>query len=404
MKRKWKMIAAALCIALLATACASGSEKNAEADKKEDTQNPSDTKKKKKNKEKEYQRSLDLIDPQAYSNIEGLDLEPGSYISIIGKGDGGQYWNAVKKGVDQAAADLNKKLGYTGKDKIKVVYSGPATSGSVDEQVNILDEELARYPVALGISIVDAKACEVQFDLAAESDIPVVAFDSGSDYQGLMATVATDNSTSARAAADKISAEMEESGELLLFVHDSRSKTAAERENAFMDQIRTQHPEITIADTYRMDQFSDMQKRLADEINTGTYKIESMQNTEGEVAAESITEENIMDYMFEKHPNIKGCYATNGDAAVLAADSIERLKAEDVAMVAYDADNSEIEALKEGKINGLIVQNPFGMGYATVVAAARAALKMGNEAVVNTGYTWVTKDNIDEKEIQKILY
>ena len=43
----------------------------------------------------------------------------------------------------------------------------------MDEQVNILDEELARYPVAVGISVVDATACEVQFDLAAENDIPV---------------------------------------------------------------------------------------------------------------------------------------------------------------------------------------------------------------------------------------
>lgn len=52
----------------------------------------------------------------------------------------------------------------------------------------------------------------------------------------------------------------------------------------------------------------------------------------------------------------------------------------------------------------MIVQNPFGMGYATVVAAARASLDMGNEAVVNTGYTWVTKENLKTDEVQKILY
>ena len=42
-------------------------------------------------------------------------------------------------------------------------------------------------------------------------------------------------------------------------------------------------------------------------------------------------------------------------------------------------------------------------GYATVVAAARASLNMGNEAVVNTGYTWVTKKNLKTDEVQKIL-
>ena len=99
---------------------------------------------------------------------------------MIGKADGGQFWDEVKRAWNQAAKDINEYLGYEGKDKVKVTYSGPAAADNVDEQVNILDEELARYPVALGISMADAKACEVQFDLAAESDIPIVAFDSGS--------------------------------------------------------------------------------------------------------------------------------------------------------------------------------------------------------------------------------
>ena len=62
------------------------------------------------------------------------------------------------------------------------------------------------------------------------------------------------------------------------------------------------------------------------------------------------------------------------------------------------------EALSDGKIDGLIVQNPYGMGYATVVAAARSALDMGNEANVDTGYAWVTQDNMEETAIKNMLY
>ena len=32
-----------------------------------------------------YQDNLDLISPSAYSDLDGLDLEPGTYISVIGK-------------------------------------------------------------------------------------------------------------------------------------------------------------------------------------------------------------------------------------------------------------------------------------------------------------------------------
>lgn len=77
---------------------------------------------------------------------------------------------------------------------------------------------------------------------------------------------------------------------------------------------------------------------------------------------------------------------------------------EGVPVVGYDANEEELKALKEGKIAGLIVQNPFGMGYASVIAAARAALSMANEANIDTGYLWVTKDNLESEEIQKMLY
>lgn len=396
MKRLWNAVAAALCVTMLASACASGNVSDAKADNSED--------KKKKSTEKEYQGCLDMIQPRAYSNINGLNLEPGSYISIIGKSADGQYWEAVEKGVLQAVSDLNKELGYKGKDKIKVTYSGPATAYDVDEQVNILDEELDRYPVALGIAMVDAKACEVQFDLAAEGDIPVVAFDSGSDYQGLMATVESDNDKSARAAADKMAEAIDDAGEIIIFANDSKSKSSQEREQSFAAQVAEQHPNVDVVDAYHKDQLPEMQKRVADEINAGTYQRNGEEQPTEEIAPDSISEEDVIKYLFAKHPDVKGCYATSGEAVNMVVDAVDRLERKDLKIIGYDADEAEMEALSDGKITGLIVQNPFGMGYATVVAAARAAMKAGNEAVVNTGYTWVTEENYKEKDIKKLLY
>ena len=53
---------------------------------------------------------------------------------------------------------------------------------------------------------------------------------------------------------------------------------------------------------------------------------------------------------------------------------------------------------------GLIVQNPFGIGYASVIAAARTVLEIGNEADVNTGYIWADRDNMEEETVQAMLY
>ena len=369
--KKNRIIAMLLGTALLVCGCQQTSKATDEEKKIESEKNTTKT------EENAYQGKLDLITPAAYNNTDGLKLKKGDYISIIGKANGAQYWDEVKKGVAQAAEDINTNLGYTGRDKVKVAFNAPDTADNVDDQVNLLDEELDRYPVAVGISIVDLQACQVQFDLATDSEIPIVTFDSGS----------------------------------VLFIQDSKSQAALQREKAVTEELKANHPNISVVNVYHMDELSNMQKTVSDEINAGTYRPKDSELPEGQltgedvVTADSITEDQVVDYILAKHPNITGCFAANGDSVKLAVDGLERNKMEKkVKVIGFDANDDEIQDLKDGKVNGLIVQNPFGMGYATVVAAARASLNMGNEAVVNTGYTWVTKKNLKTDEVQKILY
>lgn len=426
MKKMYNVIAATVCAAMCVCACSSGRE--ADGGKE-----PAKTQEVSKKKEKAYQKKLDMITPSAYDNVMGLDLEKGTTLSVIGKAKDVPYWDEVKKGAEQAVEDMNKNLGYEGKARIKLTYSAPAAADNVDEQVNILDEELARYPEAMAIAIADTKACEVQFDLAAESDIPVVAFDSGSDYQGLMASVSTDNKASAREAAQRLADLMDEKGEVILFVHDSKSESAMDRESSFKEEMENNYPEIAVAEVYHLDQLAVMQERVAAERNgipwqegseDGTAEPEGGENgaaePEGsestdvrpeqpedpeheEVTADMISEEDVMDYIMEKHPDAAGIYATNGEAVRLALDTVERNERK-AHIIGFDGDKDELEALEEGRIDALILQNPFGMGYAAVIASARAALSMGNEAIVDTGYTWITKKNLKEEHIQKLLY
>ncbi len=289
---------------------------------------------------------------------------------------------------------------------MKVTYNGPSEAENVDEQVNILDEELARYPVAVAIAIADAKACEVQFDLAAENNIPVVAFDSGSDYKGLMAMVSTDNAASAKEAAQHM-AEMIKTGSVVVISHDSRSKTAAVREQVFAETMKGEYPDIPVAGIYRLD---EMKKIISDEVNKGEYRFDDAEPSgtelpdEEKIREEDVTQENIIDYILKKNPDVKGCYATNGETVMMAVKGIERMNIEDAAVIGYDADKDEVQAVKDGKVAGIVVQNPFGMGYASVIAASRSALGMANEAYVDTGYLWVTRENIESKKVRQMLY
>lgn len=163
--------------------------------------------------------------------------------------------------MEQAVKDLNKTLGYSGEDKIKATFNAP-DGEDIDEQVNILDEELARYPDALGIASIDEDACKVQFDAAAENGIPVIALDSGNTYQGIQCTVKTNNTEAAKTVAYQLCNGIEDAGEVLLLASDSNSEAAKERLAGFQEEIKSEHPNVQIVDTIYCDQMDDLKKRL----------------------------------------------------------------------------------------------------------------------------------------------
>lgn len=387
-----------------------------------------------------YQDNLNAVTPQAYSNADGLNLEAGTYISIIGKETNSAFWKTVAAGVAQAGEDLNTALGYTGDDRVKVTYNAPESGEDIDEQVNILDEELSRYPDALGIASIDEDACAVQFDLAAENDIPLVALDSGNSYQGILSTCETDNVEASRTGMKNLCEEIDGSGEVMILLPNSQSTASAEREEGAKAEVKENYPDVKIVETLHMDKFDDLRKIIADKENEGLGAEDKKR-----IEAERLTDQDVLAYFFEKHPDVKGIYTLSEEMTTLALDTLEmtELNEEDkkdsaeeekseasdsdkeldttdetedtpdneadekqkkIVFVGFDAGKTALEALEEGEIQGLVVQNPFAMGYAAVIAAARSVLGEGNEAVVNTGYIWVTQENLDNESIQNMLY
>lgn len=418
-------VSVAVCAALGVCACSSAEDDSVFTGEKADIP--------------EWQAELDMISPEVYGTVDDLDLEPGTYISVIGKMENSPYWEQVREGVNQAADDINEKLGYSGDDKVKVLYNAPSDGEDVDEQVNILDEELARYPDVIAIASIDENESAVQFDLAVSNGIQIVAFDSGNTYQGIQCTAMTDNAAAAAEGASKLCQAIEESGEVALIVQDSVSGNARQRAEAFRSEVENSHPGVSVVETIYMDQLDDLkQQAAAEKLGVTAEELEtwineasgvsdgedgSSQDTEdgeeggtiSEAArtrledinsiAEDMSDEDAVVYYLEKHPELKGCFGTNADAVMLAANAVDQMeKSEEITVMGFDAGSELNAALENGSIDGLIVQNPFGMGYAAVVAAARTALEIGNEAMVDTGYTWVDRDNLEDENIQQILY
>lgn len=392
MRKMKKLLAGILCMMMAVTGCQGTSSKKDTTSGKKHTNNATE--------ENQEDSRLDVLQPRAYGNIQGLTLEAGSTISLIGRGKKSAYWSAVQEGAQKAVDELNAALGYKGNDKIVLSYSAPSSETGVDEQVNILDEELDRYPVAVGIALADASASEVQFDLATENGVPIVAFDSGTNYKDVVCMIDTDNEEAGKTAADKLCDMIHDEGEVLAFIQDSTSTSSTEREKGFVDAIEAEHAGVSVNNVYYMDDLEAVKRQIAAE-RTGA-EAESEEVTS---MAEAITDKEVITYLLEKHSNIRGIYTTSEAVAETVLEGIDRTEhADEYKVVSFDGGKAQLERLASGKISGLIVQNPYGIGYATIVACVRAVMGDGNEAVVDTGFTWVTEKNMDETAIQNMMY
>ena len=63
-----------------------------------------------------------------------------------------------------------------------------------------------------------------------------------------------------------------------------------------------------------------------------------------------------------------------------------------------------MDAIRAGTEAGAITQNPVGIGYKCVEAAVKASKGETLPKVIDTGFFWYDKTNIDNAEIQAVLY
>jgi ribose transport system substrate-binding protein len=74
-----------------------------------------------------------------------------------------------------------------------------------------------------------------------------------------------------------------------------------------------------------------------------------------------------------------------------------------VKLVGFDSSAKLVLGLKQGHINGLVLQNPFKMGYLAVQTLSRHLKGEKVEPRIDTGATLVTKDNLEKPEIQELV-
>ncbi|HOK32588.1 MAG TPA: substrate-binding domain-containing protein, partial [Limnochordia bacterium] len=112
-----------------------------------------------------------------------------------------------------------------------------------------------------------------------------------------------------------------------------------------------------------------------------------------------------MENILTAHPDLAGVFGGYDRGALGAAQAlINRGLEGKVKFVAYDANPDEIAYLEQGIIDVLLVQQPYEQGRIAVALALKAMAGEEVPKVVHSPLTIVTRDNMNEPEVQKVLY
>ena len=124
----------------------------------------------------EVQEETDPVIPEIDTNVE---IQAGARVAVVSKSTSGEFWSLVKRGMEQAIADVNEAYGFQKDDQVTMTFEGASDEKDVESQVNTLDAVIAENPDVLCISASDMDSLQAQLEAAKENGIPVVAFDSG---------------------------------------------------------------------------------------------------------------------------------------------------------------------------------------------------------------------------------
>jgi ribose transport system substrate-binding protein len=257
---------------------------------------------------------------------------------------------------------------------VKVQWDGVTAETDVSGQVSLLQNFITQQVDGLVYAATDAKVLSDVTKQAMQKQIPVVNIDSGTDPQPKQVPLfATDNVASAEKVPDLMAKAIGPKGGEIAFIPFQRgTSTNEQRAQGFKTGLK-QHPEL---------------KLVAEQSSQSDYD-KALQVTEDILTA---------------HPNLRGIFAANEPGALGAAEAVRRAgKSGKVTIVGWDASPDEIKGVRDGVVDALVVQNPFKMGFAAVNAAVKQIREGTQPQGADTGVTIVSKQNLDDPQVQAVL-
>jgi len=292
-------------------------------------------------------------------------------IAVIPKGTSHEFWKSIHAGANKAARELS-----TPGAEVEVIWKGPLREDDREQQIQVVEGFASQGVNGIVLAPLDNRALARPVEEAKTAGVPTVIIDSALESLSIVSFVATDNRKGGMLGADRLGELMGGKGKAILLRYAEGSASTEEREAGFLQEMKQKFPNIELIS---IDQYAGATR------DTAKRASENLLNRFGD--------------------DVQGIFCPNESTTAGMLSALQDIgKAGKVMFVGFDTSQMFIDAMSAKQLHGIVVQNPFNMGYLGVKTMVESLQGKPVEKRIDTGVTMITPDNLNAADTQALLH
>ena len=286
------------------------------------------------------------------------------YVAVIVKSTESDFFHRVRDGVESAAMEYN----------VRVTFEGPANEEDYEAQNEMIRRAAENGADVIVLSAIDYEQSSDTVNEVIRRGVRVITIDSDISSDLVPLFIGTDNREAGKAAAAAAVRGFSEDENIFIGIVNYRTETENGRERE-----------------------AGFRAAVAEMENVRIVDVVTAESNE-----ESATEAALS--LLSRYPHINVLVGLNEWMTLGVGNAIRKTGASYTRGVGFDANLTSIAMLESGEMDALLVQNPFAIGYLGVQRAVTETAAGNEKKKVYTAMTVVTRENLYDEDIQKLLF
>jgi ribose transport system substrate-binding protein len=285
-------------------------------------------------------------------------------MAVIIKSTTSAFWQEFMNGIQAGTVEYD----------VDYYCDAPDSEENIQSQLDLMRKAIDSKVDVMVVSAISADEAVPLIEEAKNNGIYVIIVDSGVNTEDIDVQISTDNVDSGRQLAEQVEGIDEDMKYVGIINFNASGANGQEREMGFRENLE---------DADDVD--------IVDCVNVASNVSESKEATLK---------------MLEEHPEINTIVTLNEWTTLGVGYAVEEVEGgEDIHVYGFDSNTLCLDMLEKGYIDGLIVQNPYAMGYLAIENAYNLCKnRKVSEQVIYTSTELVTRENMYDDEIQKMIF